>query len=239
MARLFNSPLGEIRGKVGNFIYRKVNGKIYVSSCPIKSASSKRKYDDPAAIIRKKRFALTAKLAKSINNIPDLKYLWKKTTYNKMSSGNAIIRANYPFVSDKTVVYTPRLAPEAMELNEEGIELSFDCNEILIKYSAKTFRFPDHYYYDKFIKVVGIIHSVSPHSEHEEPFSFKSVSSCNYSLSKEEDINMSILLDESTINILKEYANHKLYYAFITSNEDFVPQKAVATFTHELKGLPE
>jgi len=237
MAILYNSPLGEIRGKVGNFLYRKINGKIHVSVCQEKrsksDSSARRNSNDPAAINRKKRFALSAKLATCINSLPELKYFWKKITYNKMSSSNAILRRNFNYVTEDKILNTPYLIPDSHNLEYKG-NVQFDNCEIILNYSKEILDFINDCSKERFIKVVGIIHSEIPKSTEVEPHYFKSVSSCNYPLSENEPINMSILLDTCTLSYLKAYTKSTLYFAFITSDEEFVPQNAAATFSNEL-----
>lgn len=230
MAILNNFLLRGASGKLGSFVLKNINGKTYICKRP-----SHKKSTDPVVLNRQKRFALNTKLSACINSIPELKYFWSKITYNKMSAANAIIKANYHHVTVDKLISTPYLIPDSYNLRYQGFNIQFDNCEIILKYSKEIFDFIKDYTIEKFIKVVGIIHCENNVCSVAEPYYFKSVSSCNYPLSENDTINMSILLDYNSLSFLSQYSDFTLYFAFITSNDEFIPQNAAATFIEKLK----
>lgn len=231
ISALLNNPLiCRISGKLGDVVFRNVRGKTIICKRPVV-----RPTNNPEVLSRRKRFSINTKLAKCINDIPECKFLWTKAARNKMSSYNAIIKANYKNVSDSKLFSAPYLVPSSFPLSYYDFDVKYDSCELTINYSKEIFDFINDYRKEKFIKVVGIIYCENNICAGTDPFYFKNVSSCNYPLSESGTINMSILLDTMTLNFLKEYSRHTLYFAFITSGDELIPQNAVSTFTQEFK----
>ena len=228
---LLKSPLiHRISGKLGDVVFRTIRGKTIICKRPVVRATN-----NPEVLSRRKRFSINTKLSKCINDIPECKFLWMKAARNKMSSYNAIIKANYNHVSDDRIVASPYLFPQSFNFSFYDFGVKFDYCEILLKYSKEVFDFINDYSKEKFIKVVGIIYCENNVCASSEPYYFKNVSSCNYPLSELGTINMSILLDTMTLNHLKQYSKYTLYYAFVTSDEDLIPINTVSTFMQEFK----
>jgi len=112
MATIEKQVLGKIRGKVGDVLFRIVNGKAIVTSCPAKKGPS----TDPAAIIRNNHFSIAVKLAHAINYLFPLKHFWKNFTISSetgyRSPLNKIVKENYSHVTDTTVLATASLVPD-------------------------------------------------------------------------------------------------------------------------------
>jgi len=73
MAILKTNPLGQLSGRVGNIVFRVVNGKTIVSQRPFYSEhplSSKEK-------IRRSKFTTAVRFAKEVNQLPLLHDIWK------------------------------------------------------------------------------------------------------------------------------------------------------------------
>jgi len=223
-ALLKNPLIHRISGKLGDVVFRNVRGKTIICKRPVVKPTN-----NPEVLRRRKRFSFNTKLAKCINDIPECKYLWTKSAYN------AIIKANYDHVSESKIVSTPYLLPLSYPLGYYDFGVHFDYCELLLKYSKEVFDFIKDYSKEKFIKVVGIIYCENNIYGGIDPYYFKNVSSCNYPTSETGAVNMSILLDTMTLNYLKQYSHHALFFAFVTSGNDLIPQNAVGTFTENLK----
>lgn len=220
----------KLSGKLGDIVFRNLRGKTIICRRPVV-----RPTNNPVLLSKRKRFTINTKLAKSINDIPECKYLWAKIARNKMSSYNAIIKANYKHVADDRIFSTPYLMPQSFDFGFYDFGVKFDYCEILLNYSKEVFDFIKDYSKEKYIKVVGVIYCEGNICQETDPFCFNNVSSCNYPLSETGTVNMSILIDTMTLNQLKMYSRYTLYYAFVTSDSDFVPVNSASTFTQEFK----
>jgi len=228
---LLKSPLiHRISGKLGDVVFRTIRGKTIICKRPVV-----RPTNNPAVLSRRKKFSVNTKLSKCINDIPECKYLWTKAARNKMSAYNAIIKANYKNVSDSKLFSAPYLIPSSFSFEYYDFDVKYDSCELTINYSKEIFDFIRDYSKEKFIKVVGIIYCENNICAGSDPYCFINVSSCNYPLSESDTIKMSILLDSMTLNSLKQYSRYTLYFAFVTSGDELIPQKAVSTFTQEFK----
>lgn len=109
MARLNKQILGRVSGAVGDIVFREKNGKNFIGIKP----SSFMPGNDEASIARRAKFALTAKLASTINSNEELKQLWKNETPAGLSTHNYILRQNYPFVLPGNISGLVKILPYA------------------------------------------------------------------------------------------------------------------------------
>lgn len=91
MARLKSQTLGVINGKVGNIVYRQVNGKTFASIRPTKYNVT----NTEKSVKVKNGFKNLVRFSAFVNSIPILKAIWSnkkiqrgKRTYNKIFSQN-------------------------------------------------------------------------------------------------------------------------------------------------------
>lgn len=228
---LINSPLApRISGTFGDVVIRSVRGKTIICKRPVF-----RPTNDTEVLRRRERFSMNTKLAKCINDNPECKFFWSEIARNKMSSYNAIIKANYKHVSDSKILSTPYLMPYSYQLGYYDLDIRFDYCELIIKYSNDVFDFFRDFSKEKFIKVVGVIYCENNICQSVDPYCFKNVSSRNYPLSETGVINMSVLLDSAMLNLLKQYSRYTLFFAFVSSGDDLTPLNYASTFTQEFK----
>jgi hypothetical protein len=95
MARAYEGITGRISGKVGNKVYRVMNGKTFVSIRPEKYNAS----NTEAAVSNRTRFASVIKFAKYINSIPEFSALWKSAKIKGTTSFNRIVKHNIKLFS--------------------------------------------------------------------------------------------------------------------------------------------
>lgn len=91
MARLKSQTLGVINGKIGNIVYRQVNGKTFASIRPTKYNVT----NTEKSVKVKNGFKNLVRFSAFVNSIPILKAIWSnkkiqrgKRTYNKIFSQN-------------------------------------------------------------------------------------------------------------------------------------------------------
>ena len=64
MSQINETVIGRISGRLNNLVFRKINGKIFVSIRPAQYKASK----SDAALESRSNFAVTVKLAKAVNS---------------------------------------------------------------------------------------------------------------------------------------------------------------------------
>jgi len=90
MAIMKSNLLGTISGRIGDVVYRNVNGRTIVCSRPVR----KNKQADDYTIMRRLKFKNTGSFVKSAMKLKYVKEEWKKKAEN-MTSYNAMFKANY------------------------------------------------------------------------------------------------------------------------------------------------
>lgn len=120
MARATKKPLGGARGRVGDVIYRYMNGKTFISvyNDEIKVSQTKE------AINNRSKFGTAIKFAKSVNSISDLKKVWNHSSATGRSAYTKIMKYN-------TLSIKPDFVSEVCSITPGGIGYkmeSFDFN---------------------------------------------------------------------------------------------------------------
>ncbi len=151
MAQLKSQTFGVINGKVGNVVYRQVNGKTFASIRPSKYNVT----NTEKSVKVKTGFKNLVKFSSFINSIPILKVVWSdrkilrgKRTYNKIFSWNK------QFIKSDKITSLFDIVPNSKNRNIEiynFIVTESYCN-FLFKLSGKV----EDYFNSSFISVIVI-----------------------------------------------------------------------------------
>lgn len=132
MARFVNAPLGKFRGALGDALFRKVHGQFLVGVKPDSFTAG----TDDAAVKRRSRFSVSAKLATAVNHIPALKNIWDTNTPDTMSAFNGILRANYHRCTFDDVSDDAILCPAFNAFNIVPVTKTLTANSIALTVEA-------------------------------------------------------------------------------------------------------
>lgn len=119
MAEITNSVLGQVTGQISTLVFRKMNGKNFVSVRPKKYKPGK----SPAAIRTKSNFAAVIKLAKNINSVPGLKEIWTNAKVRGTNSFQKIVGNNLKLVNQGKLTTSNKITPDGLflKLNSASI----------------------------------------------------------------------------------------------------------------------
>ena len=134
MARLTKSVLGELSGKIGSLIVRKVNGKQFVSLRPDHYKKSK----STKAIYEKNKFSAVVKFAKTINSIPHIKNVWQKSNVQGFSTYHKILKTNLKLFGVEKSSPNFTLFPPAK--NNYSVTVSVTDGKISVLFDKKLFQ---------------------------------------------------------------------------------------------------
>ena len=119
MAKVKKNFLGEVRGKVGDVIYRK-RGKVeYASSVP-----KKRESFSPAEIENQNKMKAAGKFSRVVKDIEVLFKIWdsaKIKDYEDSHPVNKITGINYKYVLPGKVTENNKITPEGFTLAVKGV----------------------------------------------------------------------------------------------------------------------
>jgi len=160
MAIIVSSVIGKLKGRSGEFVFRNEQGKNIMSLFPKTINVSK----TPQALRARSNFAVTIKLAKSINSSPVLKEIWTLAKIEGYNSFQKIIKNNVKLAKNGSATASNKITPEGLPLRfvsalvREGIlKVNFGLSSVEnIQFPARVFVF---LYFDKFDRSVFKINS--------------------------------------------------------------------------------
>jgi hypothetical protein len=143
MAEIKKSVVGVISGRLDNIVFVVRNGKSYASVRPRKYKAGK----SDAAKAGRNNFAITVKLAKSVNSVAALKEIWAAASLEGTDSYHRVIKFNAKRVKGGSLTTSNKITPDglAIKLTTASIEnkilhLSFLCPpETNLKFPARVF----------------------------------------------------------------------------------------------------
>jgi hypothetical protein len=133
LAELKQSVIGKLSGKLGNVVFRQLNGKTFISVRPVKYKPTK---SELAANVRS-GFVQINLFASTINKDPILKSIWQVTKINARSAYTKILKANLE-ISPKTGVNKNNIIVPKNNIflksdliyNKNILKISYDQNSI-------------------------------------------------------------------------------------------------------------
>jgi hypothetical protein len=97
MARINGSVLGNLSGKLGNLSARTRNGVTILGARP----SSFNASQTPAVLAIRKKFSVSAQVAKVVGSIDDLNKIWDKVRLAGTSVFNTVIQKNFQYSDEQ------------------------------------------------------------------------------------------------------------------------------------------
>ena len=222
-----NPLLGTVRGRIGDLVFKQVNGKSYVAARP--HPRSKSSYSG-AERAKQKRFAMNTKLASAINKIDVLKPLWQKAANERMSTHNAISKANYPSVGNKEFLIAPKLTPDSLGIDESRLSFKYSDGIISICFPSDVFGLvmnPDN---DKSIMAAGVLYLSNPVYDCRDDFKFISLNSDPEKICEGKDSVLQIQLMDIHKQYIDSYANRSFFFCLISLDKDGNLLNTVSTF---------
>ena len=143
MGRLVKTVLGKASGKVGDLVFRIVDGKVFIASHIGTNKISK----SPECVNNRKRFSAVLKFASAVNKIPDLNIIWSKSRKTAKSGYNKIISENIKLVQDNQISKQSIITPDGFGLlnlnavlTAQNAIVSFSLSDDSAIYSGKKFN---------------------------------------------------------------------------------------------------
>jgi hypothetical protein len=111
MARLTTSILGEIRGKMGNLVIRKMNGKEFISLRPAKHRKTNKKV--PA----RQKMQTAVQFSRTINNSDELKLIWGQSTIKATNPYQKLIKHSLENAEPQKLTINNKITPAGISLS--------------------------------------------------------------------------------------------------------------------------
>lgn len=211
-----------LSGKIGDFIYRRRNGKTVVCLAPV----SYKKPMDKTSIRNRSRFSKACSLARAINSIPELKLIWHAYTQNKMSPFNLILKSNYNAISDEQSYNKVVIIPPGFD--KYSLSPIYKKPTTPIKYIRHTTpngKFPEFPYTEK---LAQIILAKDPKVQGIPDYYYLSFISSPSKQTKSGFSYTNFTSDFDEV-ILSRYSTLHLFYTFIQFSSENIPLQSSNT----------
>ncbi len=202
MAEKKPSMLGDLSGKIGDIVFKKRNGKTYIS----KAASNYTLSQLPAEINKRNRQRVNGKFAKQIIQNKLLKAVWDKEKAPCSTGYNKINQVNFHLCEPDRPSEKACITPGGFKLELEEITILPDRIEI----TPRPFDLQKKETSVKFIMIISLWNSRRK-KDNQPEFLLKETAltegqKCVFTLSQEE------------IKVIRKFKNKTLYLAAITLN---------------------
>ena len=193
MARVNKAVLGFISGKLGDVVFREMNGKKFVS------VSAKKYKISQSAEAKEGRanFAAAVKLAKTVNSIAALKEIWTSAKTDGTNSYHKIIKSNAKRVTGGNLTTANKITPDGLPLTLSSAEIQNNKLELSFSFPSDEVSFPAElciiFYFNK-----DIIHNQITKIEAAEP---------------DDLYYLNLNLTPEIISALSEFPNPVVYFA--------------------------
>ena len=124
MARLTKTVLGEIRGKMGNLVIRKVNGREFISYRPANYRKTKKEV--PA----RQKMQAAVQFSRTVNSSDKLKMIWAKSKIKATNSYQKLIKHTLENAEPGSLTIKNKITPGGISLNSS--EFLFDNGKLNI-----------------------------------------------------------------------------------------------------------
>lgn len=129
MARAVKQPLGGVRGRVGDVIYRYMNGKSFISvyNGDVKISKSEK------STTNRNKFGTAIKFAKAVNSVDDLKKVWDYSNAPGRSAYTKIFKDNNYRIQPDYLSTFCSITPRGIGYLLESFELDTKFATVKIK----------------------------------------------------------------------------------------------------------
>ncbi len=120
MGRLLKPVLGRASGKVGDIVFRYVDGKVFITShkgCNKISSSAN-------CVNNRLRFSTAVRFAKAVNKLPDLKHIWAKSNLKSRNGYSNIISKNIKSLSQNLITTSNVITPLGFFITVKDVALT-------------------------------------------------------------------------------------------------------------------
>ena len=203
MARFDPGPLGQVIGKIGNYVVRKMNGKYFISLRPDSYNASQSEKSKRS----RKRFGNCVQFAKTISNLPELSAAWRSANITGSSPYHRIIKHNIKLTLDGKLSASNIITPEGLsnpflsiQFNREFLSASLINNLDRIEFPFTLF------------KACFIIYMIASAGTITKSDSFRIISK---DVDAEQTHEIKINFSADDINIFNEYKDFIIFSAAV------------------------
>ena len=204
MAVFRKKVLGELNGKVGEFVGKTRNGKHYIASVPSQYTMS----DEPHEVDKRSRFKVNGKFAKAVRENELLYRIWEREKAPASTAYNKICKVNFHLCGTDRPTGENVITPGGFKLTVTDIYPGPDGIDVTIE----PFDMTDNEAAVIFIMMVSFYEPKIKGLEY-----YKVCSLNDYDI---EELNLKFKYDEDEKKIAGKYRNGTVFFAAVTVDGD-------------------
>lgn len=212
LAEVKDTTFGELSGKVGSRVFRKMNYKQFVSERPEKYKLTKSKALKAARI----KFGLTVNFAKYVNSKPALKKIWTEAEVPRINSYQKLIKNNIKLTGEKSLTVKNTIIHPGIPSSVKNPSIRSDKINFSLDVSGKRIN--------NLVKKPFRLHSVIYYYEAKniksEPYAFIYNSSYIITSIQDKIYNFQINLDKKHSVLFRKYGKQIFFCTLIPENAD-------------------
>jgi hypothetical protein len=225
MATLSKAVLGRVSGSLGDITFRQRHGRNFLATRPASYSLP----TDTDSILRRGRFIYSCKLSAGIISLPRLKTLWKCQAVDGKSEYNAVMSANYRFVTQDSITPQTLLSPgigfrvtaSLSEVDTEGIHVVLDPISSTAGIDTDV---------EKSLQLVSIISLSGALDDTVGEFAIIPLASQEQPVGLDGTLTFSLAFSSQESQLFQKYRMNKAMFALITIDADGTPVHYSSTF---------
>ena len=224
MVRIINGILGTPEGKIGDYVYRIINGEPFASLRPKKYNASQ----SESAKANRGKFGIAIQFAKYVNSIPELSQIWKFAKIKGNTSFNKIVKYNIKSIKEGSLTTSNIITPNLSTSFAGMKNISFDS--ITIKFNISLNNNTEVPEINSPLLIYAVIAFQNPKPRNKVPISITYISQEITFAEIESTNELQLNLNASQKNMLLKYKSCIIYLTAILDLP--VPRKAIYPSTY-------
>jgi hypothetical protein len=225
MARLKKQVLGTVSGAVGDILFRVRNGNTFVGTRPASFMPGM----DTASVNRRMRFALTTKLCRTINSVPELKTIWRAVTPSRLTQYNMMVKLNYNNVSHNNVSGFIKLVPE-IGFGVTVTSIIIDSANLEVELQSIGTNSGIDPVTETYFKLAGVMVLSDPTDPQNAPFTFMRVIFEDAPLDISNPLNFQVAFMDQISQLISQYQVQQVFLTLLTLDINKNPVQYSNTF---------
>jgi hypothetical protein len=227
MAELEKKFFGNLKGSLGDVVFRSRNEKNYVAHKP-------KSYNAPVTAGFKERtgkFKISVKLASAIYSFYPLKKIWTGVVASGKSAFTHLVQINYPFVEDGNITNMIAMVPRS-SFGVDLQNLTMDNTALSIELAPLAEASNIDTSIEKQIQILAVVFLQQPVQAGLPDYDFLKITSAKIDIDTTNPVVFNIPLLTADSSIAGNYTNKKVMLTAITYDETGAVVQFSSTVNH-------
>lgn len=220
MARLDKKNLGNVKGKVGDLVFRNLFGNTYIASAPVKYTTPM----DEVSVKNRNKFSFFQALSSAVGQIYWFKQIWKNSRIPGNIFNNKFFTANNKLVTADYNINDILLIPVEDGFYAEAVSSSFTTKQLTV--TVAQLGSDSGIKKNKKISAQGLIYLQHPKNQNKAQYAFLPVFSDDLTAVEGEEITFTLLFSDLEQSLYKAYNSHSFVINLMTKDAQGAPKNA-------------